>query len=376
MAVPLTVPRATISMEQGRVVRWLKSQGETVQQGETVYELETDKAVLEVPAPEDGVLLTILLEHGDAAVDSIVGWIGAPGETVPDDCVAAGQTPATTWLQGHEVRKPESRHGRVLGTPAARRYANELGISLGTVTGTGPAGRITLEDVEAAAEANSAKGRSALARQVTSSWQNVPHIHVYRRMDAEALVACRTAARAEGIDASFTDLILFAAARVLPRFPSLTMQWNGDGPKPSPRLSIGFAVDAGDVVLTPILEESDTVTLKELTRKRRALTEAARAKRLRANESAAFTITNLGMYGADFFAPILRLPDTAILAIGRIKQDPVVKDGVVTTAWMMWANLAVDHRVTDGATAARFLDALERSFSELMQIPQFHLARH
>jgi pyruvate dehydrogenase E2 component (dihydrolipoamide acetyltransferase) len=352
MAVPLTVPRATISMEQGKLVRWLKRQGETVQKGETVYELETDKAVLEVPAPEDGVLLTILLEHGDAAVDSIVGWVGASGESVP---TAHASVPPD----------PQPAVRRVAGTPAARRRAGELGVAIDSLTGTGPSGRITIEDVELAARSKSAKGRSALGQQVTISWQTVPHIHVFRRLDAEALVATRESVRAGGIDASFTDLILFAVSRVLPQFSSLTMLWDGEALKPSPRRSIGFAVDAGDAVLTPVLQEPDLSTLKDVAQNRRALVAAARAGRLKAGENAAFTITNLGMYGADFFVPIIRLPETAILAIGRITQEPVVRKGAVSAAWMFWANLAVDHRVTDGATAARFLDALERSFSQL-----------
>ena len=352
MAVPLTVPRATISMEQGTVVRWLKSPGETVERGEIVYELETDKAVLEVPAPEAGVLLAILLEQGDAKVESIVGWIGSNGEAVPSEI-------------GAEVLASQVLHKRQFGTPAARRRANELGVALDSIPGTGPAGRITLEDVERAAESKAVKGRSALSRQVTTSWQTVPHIHVYRRLEVEALVALRESARLSGVEASFNDLILFAVSRVLPRFPSLTMTYHGDGAKPCVRLSIGFAVDAGDTVLTPVLDQSDIGSLRDLTQKRRALSDAARAKRLKAGEPGAFTVTNLGMYGADFFAPIIPAPETAILAIGRITQEPVVRDGVVVAAWTMWANLAADHRVTDGATAARFLNALERSFSEL-----------
>jgi pyruvate dehydrogenase E2 component (dihydrolipoamide acetyltransferase) len=124
-------------------------------------------------------------------------------------------------------------------------------------------------------------------------------------------------------------------------------------------------VDAGDTVLTPVLENADTLTLEQIAERRRGLAEAARARRLKANSEAAFTITNLGMYGADLFAPIIRLPETAMLAVGRLSQEPVVRDGVVVADWVMWANLTADHRVTDGAAAARFLCALEGSFAGL-----------
>jgi pyruvate dehydrogenase E2 component (dihydrolipoamide acetyltransferase) len=352
MVIPVVVPRATLTMEQGTIVRWLKKQGDPVQTGDTMYELETDKAVFEVPAPAEGILLKIVVERGDAAVDSLVGWIGGPGDVVP---------PHTG-----DRRRTESPEGRIIATPAARRRAAELGVTLERVTGTGPSGRITEQDVEAVAQAKSDSVRSGLARQVTASWQTVPHIHIVRRLDAAPLWACRTAAKDRGLNASVTDLLLFTLARILPQFPSLTSVWDGEALKSSDRLNLGFAVDTGDTVLTPVLEDAETLTLEQIVRNRRRLTEAARAKRLKASGQAAFTLTNLGMYGVDLFAPIIRLPETAMLAVGRVTQEPVVRDGAVVPGWVLWANLAADHRVTDGAAAARFLADLERSFGSLL----------
>jgi pyruvate dehydrogenase E2 component (dihydrolipoamide acetyltransferase) len=365
MPVPVTVPRATISMDQGKIIAWLKRQGETVEAGETIFELETDKALLEVPAPAGGVLLRVLVAEGDAAVDSVVGWIGQPGESVPQlsDQTAVEQ----------QVRQPSNtaapqrstRRDGVPATPAARRRASELNIDLASVTGTGPGGRITQDDVEAASRRKTPESRTGVAAQVALSWRTVPHIHICRRLDADHLVHCRNANSARGEHVTLTDLLLFASARVLRRFLPLCSTWDGEALKPAERINIAFAVDAGDTVLTPVIDDADALPLDRIAAKRRALADAAREKRLSGSGPAVFTVTNLGTHGVDLFAPVIHFPQTAILATGRVTQEPVVRDGNVTAGWVMWANLAVDHRVSDGATAARFLEALELEFCRL-----------
>jgi pyruvate dehydrogenase E2 component (dihydrolipoamide acetyltransferase) len=368
MAVPVTVPRATISMEQGKIIAWLKKEGDPVQLGETILELETDKALFEVPSPAEGVLVRVLLEQGDVAVESVIGWIGEPGETVPDGQPPVPKPAATDSLMPM-VAEPREEARRIVATPAARRRAVELRVDLARVKGTGPAGRITQEDVETLVQSVRGSSRTGLAKQLMISWQNVPHIHICRRLNAGPLVEYRATARARGMEITFTDLLLFTVARTLLEFVTLRSVWDGEQVVPGTRMNIGFAVDAGDTVLTPVLEDADALSLDDLASKRRVLAKAAREKRLKASAEAAFTITNLGMYGVDLFAPVIRAPETAMLAVGRVTQEPVVRDGVVVAGWTVWTNLAVDHRVTDGATAARFLEALERRFADLKPIP-------
>ena len=337
-------------MEQGRILRWLKRPGEAVDAGETLFELETDKAVLETPAPASGVLLRVLVEEGDAAVDAVVGWIGEPGEEAPGEDVAP---------------EPVARPARIPATPAARRRAAELQVDLARARGSGPGGRITEDDVEALARSGAADPRAGLIRQLTASWQQAPHIHICRRLDADRLVEYRAAACGRGLDISVTDVLLYAVAGLLRGFPTLCSVWACGRAAPAARVSIGFAVDAGDTVLTPVLEDADRMSLEEIAAGRRALAAAAREKRLKTAGKACFTLTNLGMYGADLFTPVIQLPQSAMLAVGRVAEQAVVRNGGVTAGWAAWATLTVDHRVTDGAQAARFLEALERRFSEL-----------
>ena len=347
MPVPVTVPRATITMERGTIVRWLKKAGDRVEQNETIFEMETDKALIEVPAPAAGQLLQILISSGEAPVDAVAAWIGKPGEALPEQ-VADGAAKTA-----------------ILATPAARRRARELGVTLDSVTGTGPGGRITQEDVEAAAPARPEQRREGLERLVEQSWRSVPHIHICRCVDGDGLVAARARYREAGLEVTYTDLLLYATARVLPSFPALTTTWAGERRQTATDLPLAFAVDAGGTVLAPVIARATELSLQDLARRRRELTESARAGRLHSGVNAVFTLTNLGMHGADLFAPVIRLPETAMLAVGRIAETAVVKDGALAVGWRFWANLAADHRVTDGAQAAQFLSELERFLSAL-----------
>lgn len=353
MPIPVVVPKASISMEEGVIVKWLLSEGDAVTKETVLFELETDKALVEVPAPADGVLLKIITPQGTVAVETIVGWVGALGETVDQ--------PAT-------VPPIEARQRTAApSTPAARRRAAELGIDIAGVTGSGPNGRITQEDVEQAAATKipiqpaNDRGRGELARGLSHAWQTVPHIHISRRMDAGALSA---AGRNAGV--SITDLLLFALSRLLPSFPELTCTWRDEKLEPASGLHIAFAVDTGGSVAAPVIRDIAALSLDQISAKRRELTEAARQKRLKLADlqDGVFTLTNLGMSGADFFAPIVAWPQTAILAVGRITQEPVVSEGSITIGWRMWANIALDHRAADGALGARFLAKLQDNFSQ------------
>src|SRR6185437_11104483 len=370
MPTPILVPKATISMEQGTILRWCKEQGEVVDIDEVLLELETDKAVFELPAPASGALLRIDIPSGGVAVDQVVGWIGRPGEEVPvsesPNGIVSGQQPAAVQSKPTPLQGPAAPS--FAATPAARRLARERGIDIQTVQGTGPNGRIIQEDVEraSASERVSPPSRAALIRHVTEAWQSVPHIHIARLVDASQLVEARKRAVAAGIAAiSYTDLILASVARVLPQFPALLP----DGRLSASGVALAFAVETEADVVAPVIAGADRLSLRELNERRKELAALARAHRLKPEhlQDGAFTVTNLGMFDVDFFEPIVNAPQVAILAVGRIAPQPVVHAGVIEIGWRMWANLAADHRQVDGALAARFLSAWKH---ELNQIPE------
>lgn len=363
------------------IARWLKAEGEVVAQGDPLFELETDKAVADVESPVNGTLLRIIIPEGSVKVEQIVAWVGVPGEPI-------GETSPMSW-KGEPVAASNSElpdghsgaKGAKLPTPAARRRAKELGIVLTGVTGTGPGGRITEEDVEKlhrtqigeASTPTSPKQfrRGVLIRKLAASWQNIPHIHIARHMNAGGLVLAKPLAKSRfSSHVSVTDLILFALSRILPKFPPLMTVWNDEELILQPSLNLALAIDTEGGVVAPVIRNVCDLDIGEICSSRQELVDAARSHRLRVEqlEGGAFTLTNLGMQDVDYFAPIINSPQSAILAVGRISEEPVVVEGKVVAGWRMWVNLALDHRVADGMLAARFLSQLQASFDGLPQV--------
>lgn len=353
------------------ILKWFKTEGDAVGEEEVLFEMETDKAVVEVGAPVAGVLLRILEAEGTVKVGSVVGWIGQPGDSIEE---AAGADPPVADSGGIPTArsKIESRPARILASPAARRRAAELGVALESVQSSTPGGRIEQKDVERAAampvtekSAPQLGDRKLLIQRLVTTWQSVPHIHVARLLDAEGLMEAKN--RLTGTQVSITDLLLHIMVLLLPRFPELSMVWEGNKLVRAVQTNLAFAVDTDRGVVAPVISAAAALGLEERSKKRRQLTEAARAHRLRPEEmqGGVFTLTNLGMQGVDFFAPLINAPQTAILATGRIRQEPVVADGVIAMGWRMWVNLAVDHRVADGMAAARFLEQLQIEVEQL-----------
>lgn len=373
MPVPVIISKATISMEEGSILKWFKTEGEAVGEDELLFEMETDKAVVEVAAPAAGVILRILAAEGPVKVGAVVGWIGQPGDSIEMAVDAHSQAAENIEIPTAQA-KPEPQPKRILATPAARRRAGELGLALESVQSSSPGGRITEEDVEQAAarraevtEQSALRfgDRKPLIQRLTTAWRPVPHIHVARLLDADGLMEAWKIPR-DGTP-SVTDLLLQLLVSLLPRFPELSMIWEADKLVRALQLNLAFAVDTDRGVVAPVIMAANTLNLEERSKKRRELTEAARTHRLRPEDiqGAVFTLTNLGMEGVDFFAPIINAPQTAILATGRLKQEPIVSNGGVSVGWRMWVNLAVDHRVTDGMAAARFLEHLQIELGQL-----------
>ena len=209
------------------------------------------------------------------------------------------------------------------------------------------------------------RGRGELMRNLTHAWQTVPHIHISRQLDGDALAELSD--RVRGLHISLTDLLLFALSRLLPAFPELTRSWQDERLEPASGLHIAFAVDTGNSVVAPVIRNISSLRAEQISQRRRELTDMAREQRMKLADlqDGVFTLSNLGMSGADFFAPIVAWPQTAILAVGRLAQEPVVRNGSIEVGWRMWANIALDHRAVDGVLGARFLAALQDSLNQL-----------
>jgi pyruvate dehydrogenase E2 component (dihydrolipoamide acetyltransferase) len=365
MPTPIVVPKATISMSQGTILQWIRKVGDAVAKDDLLLELETDKAVIELPAPTEGTLLRITRDRGEVSVDQVVGWIGSPGDSIPEEIVVAVKDERSNPELPQDVAKGASLP--LAATPAARRRAKELGLELQKIKGTGPGGRITEGDVESHASHNSGSivsSRRALAEHVTQAWQTVPHIHIVRLMDMDRLVRAKELVSTEVDPVNYTDLVLSTVARTLAQFPQLRFLTTSDD---AAAVSVAFAVDTENGVVTPVVQDANCLSFAALARIRRKLTTLALARKLPPEHllPANFTLTNLGMLGVDLFAPIINTPQVAILAMGQIKQQAIVEDGQVRAGWRMWATLAADHRHIDGALAAKFLSAWQLEMNSL-----------
>jgi pyruvate dehydrogenase E2 component (dihydrolipoamide acetyltransferase) len=394
MATDVKLPRLGQGMESGTIVRWLKSEGDTVEKGEPLFEVDTDKATQEVEAEASGVLLRIAVAEGEVPVGQTVALIGAPGETVPDaptpkeevEEVAEPPTPTSEFRTVINGAREESG-GRVKASPLARRIARERGVDLGGVIGTGPDGRVVAEDVERAAvqaprapaaplapaavpgEVESvplSSTRRTIARRLTEAWQ-VPVFQLTVSADmtrANALIA-RSRELDPAVRATVTDLIVRVCASALQRHPDVNVQFGGDAILRFPTANVGLAVAAPAGLVVPVIRSAERRSLAEVASERSRLVELARtgALKLPDMEGGTFTISNLGMFGVEQFIAVLNPPQAAILAVGATVDRPVAVEGEVVVRPIMTVTLTVDHRAVDGAPAADFLRSV-KSFLE------------
>lgn len=364
--IPLTLPQLSISMEDGKVLRWLVVDGERVSAGQPVVEIETDKATLEVEAPAGGTIRLVTAEGAIVPVEATLAEIldGADAPASASAAVAAAP-PAAPELLVSLTKQPGEFDGKgLIASPAARRIARERGIALATVEGSGPGGRIVAADLEqlapAAATAPAKDLRAAVVANITASWQQIPHVHIGGELAADGIAeARRTASLASGEKVTVTDLLILAVARALTDVPEL----NGG----SPRVHLGLAVATEQGVVAPILRDVTDLGLGAIARERVRLVTAARAGALEGRDLAGGTCTlsNLGAYPVDFFVPVVSGPQTALVATGRLADRPVAIDGMLAVRPRIWVNVAIDHRKADGEAGGRFLAALERRINEL-----------
>jgi pyruvate dehydrogenase E2 component (dihydrolipoyllysine-residue acetyltransferase) len=376
MITRVEIPKLTLTMDSGTLVKWLKQEGEPVEKGEFLFQLETDKTVVELPSPERGLLKKIVVREGTVAVGKTVAFIGDTSDPLPD--VAEDEGGSSGQLRGLGRTAPPAQSaevGSVRATPAARRRARELGLDLARVVGTGPEGRITQEDVERLG-APSASGsprppedhRRLIGERTGNTWRTVPHIHIGGELLARGVMLALESGRASvGPSLSITDLLLYTTASLLGQVKPLNGVWRNDQLEAQPHVHLAFAVQTDLGLVAQVIHDADQLSLARLAVKRKDLTERALTRRLELAELAGgtFTVTNLGMYPVDFFAPVINHPQVAILATGRVRQVAAVRGTQISPEWRMWANLAVDHRAADGATAAQFLRRLEEAIEAL-----------
>jgi pyruvate dehydrogenase E2 component (dihydrolipoamide acetyltransferase) len=376
MITRVEIPKLTLTMDSGTLVKWLKQEGEPVEKGESLLQLETDKTVVEMPAPERGLLRKIVVREGTVAVGKTVAFIGDTSDPLPDVAEDAGGK--SLGLPGLGLSAPLAQSaevGSVRATPAARRRARELGLDLGRLVGTGPEGRITQEDVErqgalagSGAPPPAEDHRRLIGERTSNTWRTVPHIHIGGELMARGIVLALERGRASvGPSLSITDLLLYTTASLLGELNPLNAVWRNDHLEVQAYIHLAFAVQTDLGVVAPVIHDADQLSLAKLSAKRKDLTERALRRRLELAELAGgtFTVTNLGMYPVDFFAPVINHPQAAILATGRVRQVAAVRGTQISPEWRMWANLAVDHRAADGATAAQFLRRLEEAIEAL-----------
>ena len=395
MATRILMPQMGYDMREGTVVRWRKKEGEPVSRGEVIAEIETDKATVEMEAYSTGVLGRIVVEEGRVVpVGELIGVISDPGETLPPTeelvGVPAGQEPAPAPEAAITPEPPSpgaptraSAKGEVRATPIARRLAQEKQIDLTLITGTGPGGRVTEADVldykgtvvEASAgpaavaapagRVELTRMRQAIAKITSQSKREAPHFYVTSEIDMTKAMDFRSQLNEslqEGTRVSVNDLLVKAVALTLEKFPNFNASFLEDHLELHSDLNIGVAMALEQGLMVPAISGCQNKSLVEIAKASSDLIQRAKSGTLRAEEytGGTFSVSNLGMFDVDSFSAIIFPPNAAVLAVGSVKAQPVVRDGQVAIAQIMKATLSVDHRVADGAEGAQFLMELKR----------------
>jgi pyruvate dehydrogenase E2 component (dihydrolipoamide acetyltransferase) len=385
-------------MESGTIVRWLKSEGEPVQKGEPLFELDTDKVTQEVEAEAAGVLLKIAVAEGEVPVGQTVAFIGEQGEEVPTSAEKPAEAPkrdperdagreAAAEVAERQEQPAAASNGRIKASPLARRIARERGIELSSIRGTGPDGRIVAEDVErteagapagpAAAPAPVSAGeaeraplssvRKTIARRLTEAWQ-IPVFQLQASADmtrVNALVA-KLRERDPDVRVTVTDVLTKVSAQALMRHREVNAEYTDDAILLHPNANVGLAVAAPQGLVVPVIRSAERLSLTEIAGVRADLVGRARENKLRTEdlEGGTFTISNLGMYAVESFTAVLNPPQAAIVAVGATEERVVPLGGETAVRPMVTLTATFDHRAVDGAPAAAFLQTLKESLED------------
>jgi len=408
MATQIDMPKLSDTMTTGTVAAWLKNEGDEVSSGDVIAEIETDKATMELEAFEDGVLLKQIVAPGQQVdVGAPIAVIGEAGESfevsTPEPAAqetaseeappAPAEIPAAEVESTPEAPSPRSRDGdRIKVSPLARKLAEEKGIDLSTIKGSGPNGRIVKTDLEGASTSSAAathapvysgpgiaaeqeipvsQMRSVIAQRLIESKNTVPHFYLEAEVNVGALLTLRKQLNTElselppeqgGIKFTVNDFILKASAEALRRVPEMNRSWNVKSIRQHGSVHVAFGVAIDDGLLTPVIRDAHVKGLKVIAQEAKELIGKARGKKLKPDEmtGSTFTVTNLGMFGTSRFFGIINPPNAGILSVGATIARPIIDDaGNVTVGQMMSIGLSGDHRTIDGAVGARYLQALK-----------------
>lgn len=370
LVTKILMPRLSLTMKAGTVVQWFKKEGETVQKGEPLVEVLSEKVTYDVEAPESGVLRKILaLEGTEVPVANAIGIIAAPDEQIPETEVKLAAPEETAKVEAVPERELiEKVEERIPASPAAKRLAREHDVDLSKVVGTGPEGRIVEDDVKRFIEETKVAPRvrevipltgirKTTAERVSLSARTAPHSTITMEVDMT------NAARLhEQTQASYTDMLVKATAQALREHPIINSTLEGEQIKIFEDINVGIAVATDKGLVVTVIREADKKSLNEISSTLKELVKKAREGRLAKEDvtGGTFTITNLGMYGVDVFIPIINPPETAILGVGRVTEKPSVVNKTVKVRPAMNLSLAFDHRVVDGALTARFLQRVKQ----------------
>ena len=413
MATEVIMPRMSDTMEEGKILKWLKKVGDRIEVGDIIAEVETDKADMEMEALDDGFLTEIRAQEGESVpVGSVIALLGEEAEVGVASTPPArtARSSASTPPAGRRAdakasqpaakkvrkireaapKKPsvQKKNERILASPIVRKIAAERGIELAKVQGSGPGGRIIKQDLEGAeaipvaaelktppassAEATTPTGRvepfsrmrATIAKRMADSMREAPHFYVTTEIDMSEAVRLRTSLKLSdrvSADVTYTHVLVKAVAVALGRHPRLNASFTGDGRELKDEINIGIAVALDDGLIVPVLHDCQALSLLDIAAQTNALVERARTGKPTTQDlsGGSFTISNLGMYPVEHFTAVINPPQAAILATSAIKERPVVRDGQVVISRTMMATLSCDHRVLDGATGAQFLQELK-----------------
>ena len=402
MAEVINMPRLSDTMEEGTLAKWFKKVGDSVKEGEILAEIETDKATMEFESFHDGVLLHIGIDEGSTApVDSIIAIIGSKGEDISSIIKGSNSTKEESKPEVKEEPKPEVKEepkpevkeevkpavvshesaDRILISPLARKLANEKGIDIKSVKGSGDNGRIIKRDIdsykssdysqfiqprpsitESSNESQNSTMRKAIAKRLSDSKFSAPHYYLNIEMEMDNMISFRQQfINTQNIKISFNDIIAKAVSLSLARHPKVNSRWYDEKIVFYDHVHLGVAVAVEDGLIVPVVKYANSKDLPEINSEIKDFAERAKNKKLTPAEieGSTFTISNLGMFGIESFTSIINQPNSAILSVGAIIEKPIVKNGDIVVGNTMKLTLACDHRVVDGLTGSKFLQALK-----------------
>jgi pyruvate dehydrogenase E2 component (dihydrolipoyllysine-residue acetyltransferase) len=443
MAETITMPKLGFDMAEGTLVRWVKQEGEQINKGDVLAEIETDKATVEVESHASGTVLRLLVSQGDVVpVNAAIAVVGEKGEKVEaGEQTAAGSKQAAGGQQKEEKGKKDEGEeqqaagskqapvaavapmpsapppvpaktapvpadgGPVKASPLAKKIAADRNVSLAALTGTGPGGRIVRRDIEAALAGGAVRAplaasaappapmtmpsftpvshedetvklsrlRQAIARRMTEAKQTAPHFYVTHDYEVDALLELRKQLNAllpEEQKISVNDFVVKAVALTLREFPNLNSSFAGENVVRHGAVNIGVAVAVEGGLLTVVCRDADQKPLRQLATEIKPMAARAREGKVRPDdiEGSTFSVSNLGMFDVENFSAIINPPEAGILAVGSAREVPVVEDGQIKAGWRMKATVSVDHRVSDGAEGARFMQALAKYLEEPLRL--------